>query len=590
MTKKKIIKMGGGLGNQMFQYAFGKALEKQQGCEVLYDISFFEEIKKTQIPGTNLNINDITVRPYELNLFNIDVNLADKELVNRFCSEEIEEKNPFSFDRALLTSEKIIFKGYFQHEDYLKNIKDEIKKDFTFPEISEDDRINKNLVKKIKECENSVFIHIRRGDYLGGNGEENSNIIQPEYYEKASEYIAQRVRNPYFFIFGENCEDFIETKLNLKYPYCYVGNNNSEHAESWKDMFLMQQCKHAIIANSTFSWWAAWLSDYEGKITIAPIPWLNKGDGIVCRSWVKIKRTYEMKKDNPITIFLKNMKYLSKYNLENMNISFADIDESIKNMTYEAAIKAKMIQFPIVMDCWSTLEELVNSNKSIIRFGDGEFAIMQGEGIPFQSYSLSLSQALKNIFYNDDKNLLTGAGYAYFYPDKPDYHDFCRDFFKDWKFRVYKKCSKFFNFSKIYYSTFISQVYPTYKTYDFDKHFSLFRSIWQDKNIILITGDRVLNNIEYNVLDNCLSIKAIYGPTVNAYSQYHVILEKILEKASKKDLLLFALGPAGKVLAYDLYKRGYRVIDIGHTIKDYDYYKRNVIMTKEEIINFFKPD
>jgi hypothetical protein len=272
----------------MFQYAFAKALEKHTNCKILFDISWFDDVKN------NLYKN-MTVRSYQLNLFNINVPVAERELVEKYKQEsKIVETKQFCFDKELFNSDKILYQGDFQNPQYFEEISSQIKEYFTFPKIDKSDEFNNNLLDKIKNCENSVFVHIRRSDYLKPNETENHNTINKSYYEKAMKYIAKRHSNPTFFIFGENCEDFIKT-IDIKYPHYYIGNHNSENEESWKDIVLMMACKHAIIANSSFSWWAAWLSDYEGKITIAPIPWLNRGDEIVCKNWIKIVRRQKFK-------------------------------------------------------------------------------------------------------------------------------------------------------------------------------------------------------------------------------------------------------------------------------------------------------
>ena len=143
---------------------------------------------------------------------------------------------------------------------------------------------------------------------------------------------------------------------------------------------------------------------------------------------------------------------------------------------------------------------------------------------------------------------------------------------------------KYNNPNKTYYSTFISQSFPVFASYNFEEHYSKLKKIWDNKDITIITGDRVFNKIDYNIFENAKSIEYIYGPTVDAFNEYDSLKEKI-SKTYKNRILIFALGPCGKILAYDMYKQGYRVLDLGHLIKDYDFYKKSISMTKQEFSN-----
>ena len=118
----------------------------------------------------------------------------------------------------------------------------------------------------------------------------------------------------------------------------------------------------------------------------------------------------------------------------------------------------------------------------------------------------------------------------------------------------------------------------------------MFRQVWENKKVLLVCGDRVISGLKHNILDNASEIKTIFGPTIDAYSEYDDLLSAIIENTSKDWLIIFALGPAGKALAYELYKKGYRVLDLGHTFKDYDTYKSNIKMDKKEVMKFMSPD
>lgn len=290
----KIVKLMGGLGNQMFQYAFGKALELKYNEKVLYDNFWFNEVKDTTKEGV--------VREYGLNLFPIAPNFATKEQVEAYVSknklkrlwakiighggEHVREyKNPQYCEEYLKIQGNAYYNGYFQCPKYFENIADEIRHDLTFPQIPADDTFNQKWLKRFSECENPVFIHLRRGDYKNLAGW----LLPLEYYQKAVAEIKKHVKNPTFFVFGSECDDYIEKEFDIGVPFEVVGEENARNKEDWKDIVLMMNCKHAIIANSTFSWWAAWLSDVDGRTIVAPMPFTTNDD-ILPDNWLKIKR------------------------------------------------------------------------------------------------------------------------------------------------------------------------------------------------------------------------------------------------------------------------------------------------------------
>ncbi len=169
----------------------------------------------------------------------------------------------------------------------LENIAKKIKNDFSFPEIEQDDLHNQIWLQKIKNCINPVFVHIRKGDYV------NLGVDLPiDYYKNAIDYVKKQIKEPTFFIFGQDCQEYINSEFKeINAQFEIIGEQNSNNKEDWKDIMLMTACKHAILANSTFSWWAAWLgrANSDGPV-IAPSPWFYGEDGIICKNWIKIKR------------------------------------------------------------------------------------------------------------------------------------------------------------------------------------------------------------------------------------------------------------------------------------------------------------
>lgn len=286
--------------------------------------------------------------------------------------------------------------------------------------------------------------------------------------------------------------------------------------------------------------------------------------------------------------FIKNLRYLSKYNLKDFNTFLENLDNYTQCVKYQTKADWENIVTPKIKDNFSTLYELVNTEKSLIRLGDGEFTLIEGRDIPFQSYDKRLAHGLIEILKSNYNNLLVGLAWEHFHINS-DLRDFIKQAVYTSIPSIYKTIEKNIDPQKVYYSAAISQIYATYKQYDFEKHFSLMRQIWENKSVTIICGDRVFNNIKYNIFDNAKDVRYIYGPTMHAYKDFDILKEKIMQ-VSKDNILIFALGPCGKLLAYEMFKQGYRVLDLGHSIKDYNEYKNNTQMTRKEIVKFLKPD
>lgn len=271
----------GGLGNQMFQYAFGMAL----GDDVLFDMTWFErKIKKP------LDMK----RVYGLGFFNCDVPAANKEQIaacldngslkhHRFIEDlkrifgkkykrrfnKITELSETPFEPSLLKIQgDVYYMGCFQSEKYFAHIRDDILKAFTLkaPMCSK----NREVLDKIKST-NAVSLHIRRGDYV--HLQNSFGLCGLDYYKKAINFVASHTKNPHFFLFSDDIAWVIEN-LKIEHPFTVVDINDGETCHL--DLELMKNCKHNIIANSSFSWWGAWLNENPDKIVVAPKRWFIK--------------------------------------------------------------------------------------------------------------------------------------------------------------------------------------------------------------------------------------------------------------------------------------------------------------------------
>ncbi len=302
--KFRVVKLMGGFGNQMFQYAFAKLLEKFSGEKVLFDVKYFEEMKKNEVGSTGFASNGLPLRELEINIFpNVSVEIASDEQINearklntpKFVYNFFKmlkltkwtklprERSAFSYEKDFLKIKEGYFEGYFQNENYYNDYLEEIKETFKLPEIREEDNYNKEISEKIKSAENPVFIHLRRSEYLNlGFG------ISDNYYKKAVEYIKERIENPKFFVFCAEDPEYVQNEFNIGVDFELVGVENKTRETFFENMRHMKECKHAILANSSYSWWAGYLMDNKDKIVIAPTPWLEGSDQVICKNWVKI--------------------------------------------------------------------------------------------------------------------------------------------------------------------------------------------------------------------------------------------------------------------------------------------------------------
>jgi len=285
-----IVRVTGGLGNQMFQYAMYKSLEKK-GKLVKLDSKSFYETKKEH-------------NGYELErIFDIKPNKPTKEDLEKFDENNI--STLFKIKRKLFGDKKFVYdtkeyvfnkdvyklknsylNGYWQSIKYFEGIENDIKKDFRFK--NQLDNKNLEILNEI-ENSNSISIHIRRGDYMSP---ENYNmygcIATPTYYKKAIKVIEEKVENPTFFVFS-NDMDWVKKNIQINSRVFYIDINSGNG--SYKDMQLMSNCKHNIIANSSFSWWGAWLNENKNKIVVAPKKWINREDvdsdkiELFCEGW-----------------------------------------------------------------------------------------------------------------------------------------------------------------------------------------------------------------------------------------------------------------------------------------------------------------
>ncbi len=281
------LKIKGGLGNQLFQYAVARSLALKNNVNINIDYSYYNQA------GPD------TPRQYLLDLFKVKV--ADNHSANsvyekihllhkvlrklgvktRLYAKKYYFENGVGFDpRVLELKDHIWLTGFFQSYKYFSDIADilreELKLRATFP-------VNSNITET-----ESVFIHIRRGDYVSDNAASLFfGLCSLDYYEGAIKLMKEKLTNPKFFIFSD---DISWVKNNLKLDEAvYVSDGK---LQDFEELSLMSHCHHAIMANSSFSWWGAWLIDNKDKIVIAPKQWFTNKKistkDLIPENWIRI--------------------------------------------------------------------------------------------------------------------------------------------------------------------------------------------------------------------------------------------------------------------------------------------------------------
>ena len=291
------ISVKGGLGNQMFFYAFSLYL-KSKGFNP--QIIWFEYIYTKQHNGIELiRAFDISLDNYSkskisffLKINNMRLPIKLKRILGRifksqyFYCKLIRQTSPYNFDEIVLNfrNRPVIIDGFWQNYKYLEDIKGKVYESFQF-KLPFHFSQNRFLLN-INSC-NSVSLHIRRGDYLDPTFKELNVIRKIDYYIHAIQLIKESVDNPIFFIFTDDLEWAKKNFIDDKYIFVDGNLNN----ESYLDMYLMSKCKHNIIANSTFSWWGAWLNCNSSKIVICPEMWtLDVYSSLLCPpEWIFLK-------------------------------------------------------------------------------------------------------------------------------------------------------------------------------------------------------------------------------------------------------------------------------------------------------------
>lgn len=291
-----VVRTTGGLGNQFFQYAMGRYLAIKCNAELLLDDSFYVKIP-----------SGVTPRDFELDRYSIQARKtseSERQLLKIYTGQIWKRARhflplpgPFHYVREPVTGkfltsarelgDDVFLDGCWQSERYFAGIDDLLRQEFVprTPASADDDMISTQM----RSC-TSVSLHVRRGDYIT-NRAANAllGVCDLSYYDAAIQYIGQQFHNPVFFVFSDDM-DWAKDNLHIPFASIFVDHNSTNMA--FQDLRLMSSCKHHIIANSSFSWWGAWLNPSKEKIVVRPRKWYiglpTQGDWTCPPQWIAL--------------------------------------------------------------------------------------------------------------------------------------------------------------------------------------------------------------------------------------------------------------------------------------------------------------
>lgn len=289
-----LVRLGGGLGNQMFQYATGRNLALKRGERLLLDATAYD----------GAEIKDITSRLYGLAHFNIDADIAPRELVEeqrkkrstlfkkiaRRFESIVLRRNHIRFEPHILKLEgNVYLEGFWQSEKYFKPIRPQLVKELSLAKPLSS--ASQHVAQRIEKTERSVSLHVRRGDYVANEEARRiyGSYCDAAYYKRAVARLEELMGgNINIFVFSDDIE-WVKKNLDVGPSALYV---SEAAAPDYERMMLMSLCKGHIICNSTFGWWPAWLDDKAEKVVIAPKVWIPgihlPIDDILPPEWIRM--------------------------------------------------------------------------------------------------------------------------------------------------------------------------------------------------------------------------------------------------------------------------------------------------------------
>lgn len=284
------VRLSDGLGNQLFQIAFGYSLSIKYSKE-FYLTGDVHPIFSNREDSCFFSCSFRILNLNQIEKFNRNVCLFNFKKLKFNKYQTFQELN-FKYskpNKKLL--QPTLFKGFWQSEKYFIEFNKQVRLLFSVAPIL--DTTSTSYLNQIVYC-NSVAIHVRRGDYISvPENFKKHGFCGVDYYKRAINYILSKEQDLSFFIFTDDIE-WVRINMLPFFKNIIIVSTNNVGVDSWRDLYLMSKCKHQIIANSTFSWWGAWLNEYQNKQIISPINWfsnkeLNDSTGdLIPETWVRL--------------------------------------------------------------------------------------------------------------------------------------------------------------------------------------------------------------------------------------------------------------------------------------------------------------
>lgn len=277
-----IVKLTGGLGNQMFQYATGRRAAIKNQTNLFFD-------------GSEFHTPVDTTRGYALWPFKIVASewMKPKNFFARLFAPKLcmfREKSHDFDPEVLEISDNTYLDGFWQSENYFLDVQKAIRRELSLKVSMGKEAMV--VLKKIKTCSNPVSLHVRRGDFAYRPiTKKYHGFLSMDYYQEAVLQILSKTQKPVFFIFSDDPE-WVKKHLRLKFPKIFVSGKTRD----WEDLTLMSYCQHHITANSSFSWWGAWLGKNPDKIIVAPKRWFRCKEistfGLLPPKWITLWKNH----------------------------------------------------------------------------------------------------------------------------------------------------------------------------------------------------------------------------------------------------------------------------------------------------------
>lgn len=504
-------------------------------------------------------------------------------LETNFYNQILEWLEKCTDEYIMFGCDDVVFKDFFEFnraEELLK----ENEEVFGFSL-----RLGKNLsefpcnIKKSKNCAIWRWNEKRRGNFYypweldctiyrkkdvirilsGQSGIKNPNYLEDYVALQPQKYIKRQ----YLACFCENSKAIVITVNRVQNTHCNaVDDTLSTDPETLSYLYNSQDYRLDI-------------NKIAKKKNIA----VHVGSKYFILNKKVFKKKIFYKRRKQVKNLLKNLIYLSHFDMR-VNA----LDNIVLSQEFEIKEKLENLIKPCIMNSEESIALLEKEPKSFCRVGDGELEIISGNSIPFQEYSNELHGYLVKILRGEYKNIYVGLPFFYFNPTDNltvTVHSFLRSFGRKYRDVILK----LYNQNVTYIDTVITQLYQTYMEYDFSNYFLRLEELYSDKNILLIIGEGIWKSYKYNLFNKAKSLKIIEAPKTNAFSKKEELVRKAME-VEKDYLICIVLGPAAKALTVELTDAGYMVWDIGHMLKDYNYYKEGKPRTADSIPQFYLPD